>query len=163
MIGGKNVQREQPSLAEMLTAGSIALKVHAAGWQDAVRRAGELLVATGGAEPRYVEAMVAMVEEIGPYIVIAPGVALPHARPEEGVRRPCMSLVTLASPVSFGNAYNDPVTLVIAFGTPDREGHIGALAEVARLLENVPVVERIKSASTPEEVVALIRSGSKPS
>lgn len=163
MDGGKAVHRKQPSLADMLTLDSIALQVHAADWQDAVRQAGGLLVATGAAEPRYVEAMVAMVKEIGPYIVIAPGVALPHARPEEGVRRPCMSLLTLASPVNFGNAYNDPVTVVIAFGTPDGEGHIGALAEVARLLENAPLVEQIRSASKPEEVVALIKCGSKPS
>ena len=154
MSGERNVQRPQPSLADMLTVDSIALRVHVVDWQDAVRQAGGLLVATGAAEPRYVEAMIAMVEEIGPYIVIAPGVALPHARPEEGVRRPCMSLLTLASPVSFGNVYNDPVSVVIAFGTPDREGHIGALAELARLLEKAPVVEQIRSASTPEKVVA---------
>jgi mannitol/fructose-specific phosphotransferase system IIA component (Ntr-type) len=154
---GHAVHRKQPSLADMLTADCIALKVHAADWQDAVRQAGGLLVASGAAEPRYVEAMIAMVKEIGPYIVIAPGIAVPHARPEEGVRRPCMSLLTLVSPVSFGNAYNDPVTVVIAFGTPDGEKHITALAELARLLEDASVMEQIRGASTPEEIVALIR------
>lgn len=163
MGGGQAAHRKQPSLADMLTTASIALKVHAVDWQDAVRQAGGLLVATGAAEPRYIDAMIAMVKEIGPYIVIAPGVALPHARPEEGARRPCMSLLTLASPVNFGNAYNDPVTVVIAFGTPDGEGHISALAELARLLEKAPVMEQIRGAATPEQVVDLIcKFGSKP-
>lgn len=154
---------EHSSLAQMLTEDTIALRLRVQDWQEAVRKAGELLVRSGAVEPRYVEAMIEMVKEIGPYIVIAPGVALPHARPEEGVRRPCMSLLTLATPVSFGNVYNDPVTVVIAFGTPDREGHISALAELARLLENAPVMEQVKGASTSEEIVALIKRGHKQS
>ncbi len=157
MADGRAARRKGPSLAEMLAVDCIALKVHAADWQDAVRQAGGLLVASGAVEPRYVEAMIAMVNEIGPYIVIAPGIAVPHARPEEGVKRPCMSLLTLASPVNFGNAYNDPVTVVIAFGAPDGEGHITALAELARLLEDAQVMERMRDASTPDEIMALVR------
>jgi mannitol/fructose-specific phosphotransferase system IIA component (Ntr-type) len=154
---GRAARRKQPSLADMLTLDTIALRVTVADWEGAVRAAGGLLVASGAAEPRYVDAMIAMVREIGPYIVIAPGVALPHARPEEGVRRPCMSLLTLATAVNFGNAYNDPVSLVIAFGTPDKEGHIAALAQLARLLENAPALEKIREAATAEEIVALVR------
>jgi mannitol/fructose-specific phosphotransferase system IIA component (Ntr-type) len=142
----------------MLTEDTIALGVQVRDWQDAVRKAGQLLVNSGAAEPRYVDAMIQMVKEIGPYIVIAPGVALPHARPEAGVKKPCMSLLTLDPPVSFGNADNDPVTLVIAFGTPDKEGHIAALAELARLLEDAEVLARIMRAASSTELLALVRT-----
>lgn len=144
------------SLSKMLTEDTIALGVQARDWQQAVREAGKLLVRSGAVEPRYIEGMIQMVKDIGPYIVIAPGVALPHARPEDGVKRPCMSLVTLDPPVRFGNEYNDPVTLVVAFGTPDKEGHIEALAELARLIGDAKVLARMKEASSSEELLLLV-------
>lgn len=144
-------------LSAMLTRDNIALGQTATDWQEAVRRAGELLVKSGAVEPRYVPAMMEMVKEIGPYIVIAPGVALPHARPEEGVLRPCMSLVTLVTPVEFGNEFNDPVDLLVAFGAPDQDGHLKALTGLARLLENSDTLARIRQASDVEEVFELIK------
>lgn len=145
------------SLSKMLTKDMIALGVRARDWEEAVREAGKLLVRSGAVERRYIKAMIQMVKDIGPYIVIGPGVALPHARPEDGVKRPCMSLVTLDPPINFGNEHNDPVTLVVAFGTPDKENHIEALAQLARLLGDEEALERIKRASSSEELLAVVR------
>lgn len=147
---------EAPTLSSMLTSQTIALMLRVQDWQQAVREAGNLLVQVGAIEPRYVDAMIQMVQEMGPYIVIAPGVALPHARPEEGVKAPGMSLVTLDPPVNFGNKHNDPVHLVIAFAAKDHESHIAALAELARLLEDQNVLSQLKRASSPEELLSVI-------
>ena len=146
------------ALSKVLTKETIALELGVRDWQEAVREAGSLLVNTEAAEPHYVEAMVQMVQEIGPYIVIAPGVALPHARPEDGVKKACMSLVTLDPPIDFGNEYNDPVKLVVAFGTTDNEAHVEALAALARLLGDPNILESLKQASSPEEILKLIGS-----
>jgi len=150
--------REPPTsaLSKMLRKEAIALGLSVRDWQEAVQKAGDLLVKLGAVEPRYVEAMIQMVQEIGPYIVIAPGIALPHARPEQGVKEACMSLLTLATPVDFGNRYNDPVELVVAFGTPNNEAHTEALAELARLLGDSDVLERLKQASSAHDVWELI-------
>ncbi|MGQ9682449.1 MAG: PTS sugar transporter subunit IIA [Anaerolineae bacterium] len=159
MARRRSVGSRGPSaLSRMLTADTVALRVRVRDWQEAVCKAGELLVNSAAVEPRYVEAMIRMVREIGPYIVIAPGIALPHARPEDGVNRPCMSLMTLDPPVCFGNAHNDPVSVVVAFGTSESEGHIKALAELARLLEDGEALERIKRSSSPDEILALVRT-----
>jgi mannitol/fructose-specific phosphotransferase system IIA component (Ntr-type) len=140
----------------MLTSQTTALGLQVQDWQQAVREAGKLLVRVGAVEPRYVDAMIQMVQEIGPYIVIAPGVALPHARPEDGAKGTGMSLVTLNPPVNFGNKHNDPVELVIAFAAADDKAHIEALAELARLLEDPNILGKIKQASSPEELLSLI-------
>ncbi len=140
----------------MLTIETVALGLRVQDWQQAVRKAGNLLVQVGAVEPRYVDAMIRMVQEIGPYIVIAPGVALPHARPEDGVKAPGMSLVTLEPPVKFGNEHNDPVDLVIAFAVKDHESHIEALAELARLLEDQNTLKELKRAFSPEELLTVI-------
>jgi mannitol/fructose-specific phosphotransferase system IIA component (Ntr-type) len=148
---------ELSNLTDMLTRDMIALRVKVPDWQEAVRAAGKLLVDSGAVEPQYVPAMIRMVEEIGPYIVIAPGIAIPHARPEEGAKQSSLSFVTLDPPVNFGNEHNDPVAIVIAFAAPRKEGHLEALKEVARLLEDSDRVERLKQASSVDEVLEIIR------
>lgn len=76
---------------------SIRLQAEAETWQDAVKIGVDLLVAADVVEPRYYQAILDGVEQFGPYFVIAPGLAMPHGRPEEGVKKTGFSLVTLKS------------------------------------------------------------------
>lgn len=106
----------------------------AADWTAAVLLAGDLLVDLGVAGPEYGEACVASVRERGPYIVLAPGLALAHARPEEGATGTGVVLVRLGEPVVFGHPANDPVDLVLAFATADAEAHLDVLRALATAL-----------------------------
>lgn len=144
-------------LSDYLSEKTIALNVTTNDWREAVRAAGQLLVEIGGVEPRYIEAMIRTAEELGPYIVIAPGIALPHARPAEGVIKNCFSLITLSPPVEFGNEDNDPVIVVIAFGATDHKAHVEALAELARAIAEDGFLEKARSASSKEELLVLFR------
>ncbi|MFO7292749.1 MAG: PTS sugar transporter subunit IIA [Actinomycetes bacterium] len=128
-----------------------------ADWREAVREAGKLLVATGAATDDYVDAIVRAVEELGPYIVLAPGIALAHARPEDGGVAVGFSLVTLAEPVEFGSEHNDPVDLVFAFASPDSEQHITALAALADFIESDDNLARIRAANDDEELYRVIQ------
>ncbi|WP_166356158.1 PTS sugar transporter subunit IIA [Phytoactinopolyspora limicola] len=111
-----------------------ATGVNAADWRAAVRAACQPLVDAGAVEPRYTDRCVDMVEEHGPYMVLTPGLALAHARPTDGVRRLCLAATTLTEPVMFGHPDNDPVDLLIAFGSPDDSSHIGLLQKLAEHL-----------------------------
>ncbi|MEM4666305.1 MAG: PTS sugar transporter subunit IIA [Thermofilum sp.] len=99
---------------EKALGGRVLVGAVAENWEEAVRLAGKLLAADGIVEERYVEAMVQVTRELGPYAVIAPGVALPHARPEDGAKEVGLSIVTLREGVNFGSP-NDPVYIVIGF------------------------------------------------
>jgi PTS system ascorbate-specific IIA component len=102
--------------------------------------------------------MIATVEELGPYIVIAPGIALAHSRPSPAVLHAGMSLVTLARPVEFGHRQNDPVTLVVGLAAPDEEGHVQALSTLAEFLSEDSRRNVLLSAKTPEEIRDLVRA-----
>ena len=143
-------------LAELLTPQVIRLKVAARDWEDAVRRSVQLLVDVGAAEPGYVDASVEMVRELGPYMVITPGLALAHARPESGVNRNCLGLITLAQPVEFGHPDNDPVDVVFALGATGNNEHIRLMADLARFLMDERSLPGLRQAATVEEVTALI-------
>ncbi|EPK3326606.1 orotidine 5'-phosphate decarboxylase / HUMPS family protein [Citrobacter koseri] len=66
---------------------SIRLNAEASTWQEAVKIGVDLLVEADVVEPRYYQAILDGVERFGPYFVIAPGLAMPHGRPEEGVKK----------------------------------------------------------------------------
>lgn len=146
------------SLGQLLTPQTIRLRVSAADPMDVVQQAGAMLIASGGVEARYVEAMKRALASLGPYMVIVPGVALLHARPEDGGRRLCMSLLTLDPPVPFGHPDNDPVTVAIALAAADNESHIKALAELAALLANQRAMGAIRVAASVGDVLAAVRS-----
>jgi PTS system ascorbate-specific IIA component len=138
-----------------LLGTSVHLHALVQDWRGAVRMSGQILLAAGGIEPAYIDAMERMVDEAGPYIVLTPGLALPHARPGTWVRRACMGVLTLATPVRFGVLYNDPVSIIIPFAATDDVCHLEALSELAWLLLQPEAVNRIKNAQSRVEVVAL--------
>ena len=100
-------------LATLISVDAVSLGVVADDWRGAVRAAGALLVDAGVTAPEYTDAMIATVETHGPYIVLTPGFALPHARPDDSVHRTGLSFARLAAPVEFGAGDNDPVTIEI--------------------------------------------------
>jgi mannitol/fructose-specific phosphotransferase system IIA component (Ntr-type) len=141
------------NLRDLLRPGLAAVDEQVEDWQGAIRAAGKLMVAEGGVEPRFVDAMIRVAKEFGPYIVIAPGIALPHARPEDGVINSTVAVVRLATAVNFGNEENDPVWLVVALAAKDKEGHIQGLADLATVLGEGENVEKIKQVGTAQEML----------
>lgn len=144
-------------LFHYLNTDTIRLRVSVPDWEAAVRAAGGLLVDTGICTTAYVDAMIEAVHVLGPYMVLAPGLALAHARPEAGALAMGLSLVTLEPPVAFGSQENDPVHILFAFATLDNDSHIDMLAEIARLLSDEASRERIGAAHTAADVLHVIR------
>lgn len=125
-------------------------------WREAVRQAASALVDLGAANDEYPDACVAMVEQHGPYIVLAPGLALVHARPEDGGLAVGIAVTRLANPVEFGHPDNDPVNLLLAFCTPDAQAHIDSLSTVARSLSG-GLATRLRAASDENELTAIVK------
>lgn len=143
-------------ISRLLDIDSIRLDASAGDWRAAIALAGELLERQGAISGEYTRAMIANVEENGPYIVVAPGFAFAHARPSEAVHRTAMSWVRLARPVEFGHASNDPVTLVVALAADDAKAHTQAMRDLARLLGSSDTRTALDRASTPEQVLSLL-------
>lgn len=127
-------------------------------WAEAVRISGELLAADGLVTSLYVERMIRTCEELGPYIAIAPGIAIPHARPEDGARAFGLSMVVVKEGVSFGS-HNDPVYVLIAFATPDRSAHIEFLRQLAEILaRSEEIAHALARLETGEQARAFLRT-----
>ncbi|GAP22733.1 PTS sugar transporter subunit IIA [Leptolinea tardivitalis] len=146
------------NLKELLRPPLAAVNVEAKDWQDAIRACGKLFIADGATEERFSDAMIRVAKEFGPYIVVAPGIALPHARPEDGVIKASMAVVKLKTPVNFGNKDNDPVWLLVALAAIDHQGHIQGLADLASVLGDSANVEKLKKCQTAAELLDVFYS-----
>lgn len=144
------------NLEELLPVERIALNVQAKDWEEAVRAIGKVMVDTGVVEDRYIDGMIATTKELGPYIVIAPGVAIPHSRPEDGVISTCLAYARLAPPIDFGNEDNDPVHILFALGAVDHTQHVEALQQIAEILSDEVRFKQLLDADTIEAVSAIL-------
>lgn len=119
----------------LLDNHSIKLQAQAGNWRDAVRIGTDMLIASGAITPSYHQAIITSVEQLGPYICIAPNLALPHARPENGVIRTAFALVTLETPVLF-DGEDEPVDVLITLAGSSSDEHMEGLMEVTRILDD---------------------------
>lgn len=144
-------------LDQLLSEENIRVREECQDWQAVVDRGAGILLEQGCIEYEYVSRIKDYLEEHGPYMVIAPGVVLLHARPEDGVNDVCMSLMTLKHPVAFGHAQNDPVDIVITFATLDSEMHVQALSQMMQLLSDEACLRKLREAKEATEVLRIIQ------
>ncbi|MBN2908829.1 BglG family transcription antiterminator [Polycladomyces sp. WAk] len=152
-------EKDKPVLDQLITEETVQLADEAENWQEAVRFASKPLLENGSIEPSYVEAMIRSIRETGPYVVITPKVAIPHARPEEGVNMLSMSLLRLKKSVLFGE--DKPVHLIIVLAATDDESHLRALAQLTELLSREENIDQLIRSGEKADVMKLIHHYSK--
>jgi len=143
-------------LIENIDVNAISVNVKVKNWEEAVKIAGEILYNLGKVSHEYIEGMIKTTKRLGPYAVIAPGIALPHARPENGALELGISIVVLRSPIDFDSP-NDPVKVIIAFSAPTKSEHLELLKEIGRLLSTTTLQKKLKHAKTPNDVISAFK------
>ncbi|PKB90324.1 PTS ascorbate transporter subunit IIA [Ewingella americana] len=144
-------------LNDWLTPDTIHIRHDITDWRAAVKASAEPLLANGTITADYVEAIFAQHEKLGPYYVLAPGIAMPHARPEEGAKGLGLSLLTLPHGVKFNSEDNDPVYSVVMLAAPDKHSHIELISELAELFSSEDEMQKIfaaKDIKTIQEIIS---------
>jgi mannitol/fructose-specific phosphotransferase system IIA component (Ntr-type) len=155
-FGNYNEVKMNKELVDLLQEETIRLNISVKTWQEALSAGVQLLIDTGGVEKRYLENIFKMIDELGPYIVIAPGIALGHSGPDAGVNFTCFSLVTLKEPVNFGVPENDPINIIFSFGAPSKEAHMKALRQMALFCMESENLEAIRKAEDVSDIRNLL-------
>lgn len=154
---GKDKQRKGAGLSTYLTDKNIKLSVPVKDWRDTVDKATAILEVNHSITPDYGEAIKEKLEILGPYMVIAPGIALLHAETHQGVLATDFSLMTLRQGVRFGSYSFDPVRLVITFSAKNAKEHLDALKDLTRILINKENVLKIMNASSKKEIMNILK------
>jgi len=89
----------------LIEADAIQVGVMESDWRKVIELAASPLVANGYISESYSKAVIDNTLNHGAYYVFEEGIAIPHARPECGVKRNCFSLVVLDKPIQFAGWY----------------------------------------------------------
>lgn len=122
----------------------IAFKDAMNNWEEAIKMAAEPLLEEGFIKQEYVDAMIQNVHVNGAYMIIVPGFAMPHARPECGAVKTGMSILHLKEPVKFPE--EEEVQILLALAAADANVHLDAMADLAEILIDDDKMEQLFSA-----------------
>ena len=141
-------------LNSYLTASEIQLVDSVSNWQEAIELVCQPLIENGYITTKYQEAIITATVNIGPYYVLGPHIAMPHARPEEGVNHNALSLLVVRNGVNFNSEENDPVKLVLLLAAQDSDQHIQLITSIS---EFFCCEEDINSVITAKTQLKLLR------
>ncbi|WP_097043169.1 BglG family transcription antiterminator [Terribacillus aidingensis] len=138
-----NTREIQPMLQDILKESNILLNQECKDWKETITKSAELLLKESVIEESYITAMIQSVEEYGPYIVVGKYLALAHARPEDGVNKLGVSVMTLKEPVNFGNLDNDPVRIIFCLAAVDAYSHLNVMRNLIDLINDQEKLNRL--------------------
>lgn len=141
-------------IKDYLNEKTIQVNQKAKDYQEAIHKAALPLLLEGMITEEYIRQMIEAMEDLGPYMVLLPGIALAHARPSEHVKQECMSLMTLQTPVSFGHKRNDPVSIIFVLASPDKDAHMEVLGEISRLLMKEEFLQTLRQCNRQQEILS---------
>lgn len=150
-------------LRDLMEKGLFAIYDEPMEWQDAIRAAVQPLVDHGDATPEYANVIIDRIKRFGPYIVVAPDIALPHAEDSEHVLRSSICFVKFNHPVSFAEEdfeKSNPektAKLFFALSSEDEMKHLRNLrALTEECLRNRELVDKLCEATTEEEIRSIL-------
>ena len=121
------------------------------GWEDAVRISVKPLEDGGYVTPAYKEEIIANVKNLGPYIALTEDIALPHARPEQGVLESQLAVTLFKDPVAFNEEHRS-TRLFVALAASDGEKHLSTLSALIELFQDEGKVQTMLAAEDPEKL-----------
>lgn len=124
-------------------------------WRDAIRAACAPLEADGTIQPEYASFIIEKVEELGPYIVIAPDICIPHAERGRGVNRTAMCFMKTEKPVRFHEDGEHDARLFVVLAAADDDEHIQNLMELSERLSDEETVAKLLAATSPADLLAI--------
>ncbi len=154
-----NERKKKRMLNELINENKIIFTDKVDNWEEAIILSGKPLLEDNYIEKKYIHKVISNVKELGPYIVIAPKIAISHARPEDGVNRLGMSILLIKEAVSFSKDKDRDVNVVITLAAPDNEKHLLALQQLSELL--MGSLDELLEATDKQSVIDLINKYSE--
>lgn len=103
----------------------------------------------------YIQAIKNSTINNGPYYILAPSVAMPHAQPKCKALKTKMSLTLLKQSVYFPKN-NKPIKLLIKLSAANANSHIGAIQALSKLLCKKKILKQLLTASSKKQLANII-------
>ncbi|MFH4934295.1 PTS sugar transporter subunit IIA [Staphylococcus cohnii] len=141
---------------EILSSDKVQVLEQVESWREAINIAASPLQEQGYFQQAYIDDMIHSVEKLGPYIVIAPEIAIAHARPNNNVKKIGLSLLKLNQHINFSEE-GHYASLVFVLSAIDNEGHLEVLRSLATTLGNQQTVKNLLNAQSSSEIINIFK------
>lgn len=131
------------------------IKVHgsAVDKEDAIRKAGELLVESGCVKPAYVEGMLAREKTMSTYL--GNGVAIPHGEFDNRVDILSTGISVYQIPEGVLWEEGEKAHLIIGIAASS-DDHVGVLAKLAEVIEDEEMTQKLIETTDPELILSAL-------
>ncbi len=126
-------------------------------WEDAVKTTTSYLEKKGYVTANYAEAIIQSTYDNGPYYVLCPGVAMPHARPEAGVLKTGLGIHIFPTAIEFGSDLG-PANILLTLAATDPDTHIEVIQALSEMLVDEENIARLTAATSKNEVLDIIKA-----
>lgn len=125
-------------------------------WQGAIRLAAKPLVKNGSVGEDYVQSMIDVVQDKGPYINIGPNIALAHSRPSKSVKRIALSLLKTNNPVDLVSDEH-PIKLWFVLAAIDSTSHLKVIQELSQTLMDSDKTQKLLASTSTDEILHILQ------
>lgn len=129
-------------IRDMLKEENVQIVQSVVDWKDAIHTSVLPLVKGHYVEERYIDGVIENTNLYGPYYVLAPDLALIHARSDQGVIEKQLAVTVLEEPVKF-SADGHTVRLLVVLAAADGESHMEAISSLATIFADESRIKEI--------------------
>lgn len=147
--------KEQLGLLDILQKEDIQVLEQVDSWKEMIQTASTPLLSRGVIQNSYVQEMIHLVDEYGPYILLANSVAVAHAKPEHGAFRLGLSFLIVKRDVPFDEVSSLRYLFVLSDAAHDK--HLNVLHEILQLSRNRDLLRRLDACENAAEVRRLLQ------
>jgi len=137
---------------DVLVRESIKLRQPSVTKEEAIRRAGELLVERGCVEPAYVDAMLEREKLVSTYMGM--GIAIPHgtAQAKGTVKKTAITMLQYPDGVDFGDEKAQLVFGIAGIG----DEHLDLLGKISTALDDAETLEKMKTTDDVDWILKVL-------
>lgn len=123
-------------------------------WEDAIKKSCDKLIEKKIVDDRYPQQIIDTVNKYGPYIVLVPGVAMPHCQENaEGVNDTAIAFMKVNKPVVFDEDDRDKdAKIFFTVASEDNKKHLENIAALSDILCDDEIVEALCEAKNEEDL-----------
>lgn len=146
------------SLLNIIESEIIQLQLEATSWEDAIRQAAQPMIDHFYIKQSYVDEIIRIMHNEGPYVVITKHIALPHTKPSSGALRCGLGITVLKTPINFGSKEHDPIKYIFTLSAIDNESHLTAMSQLLELFNDPIFFDTLDQSTSKEEVYKYIQT-----
>lgn len=156
-----SITSRKPDLVDVFLPQNISFRQSVSSWRDAVRLASQPLLQAGMIQTEYTQAMIKIIEDYGPYMILSPGIILLHARPTDGVNEVCLSVLLLEKGVNFSET-SGLIDIAFVLGALDDTHHLNVLSQLTALVYQPEFVDALRKSTKPSDVLRAVWNCANP-